>query len=68
MLTSKDVIQNFRDFEIKELKKKMSFKDNSQKFNAGVEIVKFIHEDEKDKKRGLNVNVVDFRKVFRQRL
>ncbi|WP_419774467.1 hypothetical protein [Halarcobacter sp.] len=50
MLTSKDVIQNFRDFEIKELKKKMNFKDDSKKFNAGVEIVKFIYEDEKVKK------------------
>jgi len=68
MLTSKDVIQNFRDFEIKELKKKMNFKDNSQKFNSGVEVVKFIYEDENDKKRGLNVNVIDIREVFRQRL
>lgn len=50
MLSSKDVIQNFRNFEIKELKKKMKLKDDSQKFNAGVEIVKFIHEDEKEKK------------------
>lgn len=52
MLSSQDVIQNFRDFEIKELKKKMNFKDNSQKFNAGVEVVKFIHEGEKERKKG----------------
>lgn len=67
MLSSKDVIQNFRNFEIKELKKKMKFKDDSHKFNAGVEIVKFIHKDEKDKKRGLNVNVINFRKIYGQR-
>lgn len=52
MLSSKDVIKNFRDFEIRELKKKMNFKDNSKKFNAGVEIVKFIYEDEKNAKKG----------------
>lgn len=52
MLSSQDVIQNFRDFEIKKLKKRMNFKDNSQRFNAGVEVVKFIYEDEKDKKKG----------------
>lgn len=51
MLGPEDVIQNFRNYEIKELKKKMNFKDDSQKFNAGVEVVKFVYEDEKDKKK-----------------